>query len=107
MFNDPLLLTDEQGSIRIGKTRVLLELVIRAYDAGSTPEEIAQRFDTLTLADVFAVLAYNLRHRQEVEEYLRRREIEAQEIRKRIEADLPQRLSKEELMARWAARQGQ
>ena len=34
------LYTDEHGAIRIGKTWVLLELVIHAYYQGKTPEGI-------------------------------------------------------------------
>jgi uncharacterized protein (DUF433 family) len=103
---DPLpLRADEHGSIRIGNTRVLLELVIRAYQSGLTAEQIAERFETLELADVHAVLAYYLRHRSEVEGYMQRRQAEAEEIRQRIEAELPRRLTREELLARQSARQ--
>ncbi len=85
---DPLpLRADEHGSIRVGGTRVLLELVVHAYESGATPQQIAERFDTLELADVHAVIAYYLRHRSEVEEYLRRREAEARSLRERIVAD--------------------
>jgi uncharacterized protein (DUF433 family) len=102
---DPLPLTrDEHGSIRIRNTRVLLELVIRAYKDGASAEEIVRRFDTLEIADVHAVLAHYLRHRAEVEEYLGRRDAEAQELRKQIEEAMPPRISREELQARWAAR---
>ena len=104
---DPLpLYADEHGSIRVGHTRVLLELVVRAYQDGATAEQIARRFDTLDLADVHAVIAYYLRHRREVEDYLRRREVEANEIRRRIESEMPRRASREELMDRWSKRQG-
>ena len=36
----------------------------------ATPETIVQRYSTLALADVYAVVTYYLRHRSEVEEYL-------------------------------------
>lgn len=98
---------DEHGSIRVGGTRVLLELVVHAYESGATPQQIAERFDTLELADVHAVIAYYLRHRSEVEEYLRRREAEAEALRGRIEADRPKGVSRDELQARWAARSWQ
>jgi uncharacterized protein (DUF433 family) len=104
---DPLpLRQDEHGSIRVGNTRVLLELVIRAYQGGATAEEIARRFATLELADVHAVLAYYLRHRQEVDEYMARREAEAEELRKRIQVAATPRVTREELQARWDARSG-
>jgi hypothetical protein len=77
---------------------VLVELVIRAFQDGATPEAIAQRYPTATLADIYAVIAYYLRHRQELEAYLAEREQRAQEVRQRIErqqgdlADLRRRI---------------
>jgi hypothetical protein len=65
---------------------VLVELVVRAFQDGATPEAIAQRYPTATLADLYAVIAYYLRHRQELEAYLAEREQRAQEVRQRIES---------------------
>ena len=81
----PPLREDASGALRVGSSRVLIELVIRAFQDGATPEAIAQRYPTATLADVYAVIAYYLRHRQEVEAYLVEREQRAQEVRQRIE----------------------
>jgi uncharacterized protein (DUF433 family) len=77
---------DADGGLRIGNTRVLLELVISAFQEGSTPESLVQRYSTLTLADVYAVIGWYLRHRSEVEEYLAEREQKAAEVRERIES---------------------
>ncbi len=74
------------GAIRVGTTRVLLELLVRAFQDGATPEAIVQRYSTLTLANVYAVIAYYLRHRSEVEEYLARREERAEKVRQRTDA---------------------
>ena len=77
---------------------MLVELVIRAFQDGATPEAIAQRYPTATLADLYAVIAYYLRHRQELEAYLAEREQRAQDVRQRIErqqgdlADLRRRI---------------
>ena len=60
-------------------------MVIRAFQDGATPEAIVQRYSTATLADVYAVIAYYLRHRQELEVYLAEREQRAQDVRQRIE----------------------
>ncbi len=81
----PPLRVDESGAIRVGKTRVLLELVIRAFQDGATPERIVQSYDTLTLADVYAVIGYYLRHRSEIEKYLADRERDAEVIRNQVE----------------------
>lgn len=81
----PPIREDAAGALRVGDSRVLLELVIRAFQDGATPETIVQRYATLLLADVYAVVAYYLQHRSEVDEYLTRRERRADEVRARIE----------------------
>jgi uncharacterized protein (DUF433 family) len=82
----PPLREDASGALRVGASRVLLELVIRAFQDGATPEAIVQRYSTLALPDVYAVIAYYLRHRSEVEGYLARREQKAQEVGQRIDS---------------------
>ncbi len=67
----PLVAAEDGRVIRIAGTRVNLETVLGAYKAGSTPEQIAEDFSAVSLADVYAVIAYYLRHRDEVETYLR------------------------------------
>ena len=97
----PPLREDMDGALRVGSSRVLLELVIRAFQDGATPETIVHRYATLTLADVYAVLAYYLRHRAEVDAYIARREATASEVRRRAEAD---RGDMSEIRARLLAR---
>jgi uncharacterized protein (DUF433 family) len=82
----PPLRVDESGTVRVGKTRVLLVMVIQAYQQGETPEGIIDMYDTLDLADVHAVIAYYLRHKAEVEEYIANYDREAAELGKKIEA---------------------
>jgi len=81
----PPLREDSSGGLRVGESHVLLELVIRAFQDGATPETIVERYATLALGDVYAVIAYYLRHQGEIEEYLARREQKAEEVRQRIE----------------------
>jgi uncharacterized protein (DUF433 family)/predicted nuclease of predicted toxin-antitoxin system len=80
----PPLRQDASGALRIGHSHVLLELVIRAFQDGATPEAIAQRYSTATLADIYAAIAYYLRHREAMEAYLAEREQLAQEVRQRL-----------------------
>ncbi len=75
---------DSSGAIRVGESRVLLELVIRAFQGGATPETIVQRYSPLTLSDVYAVVAYYLRHRNEVESYMAQREAKANEVEEKL-----------------------
>ena len=79
------LRVDETGTVLVGKTRVILELVVHAFQDGATPEQIVQDYDTLNLADVYAVIGYYLRHRDDVDAYLAERERQADELRKEIE----------------------
>ena len=80
---------DETGAIRIGNTRVLLELVIRAFQDGASPESIVQRYSTLSLSDVYTTIGYYLRHQAAVEEYLKDREELAESIQQRLSAVQP------------------
>ena len=82
----PPLRRDASGALRVGRSRVLLELVIHAFQDGATPEVIVQRYPSATLADIYAVIAYYLRHQADIEAYLTERGQRAQEVRQRIES---------------------
>jgi uncharacterized protein (DUF433 family) len=98
------LFEDGQGGLRVIGTRVLLERIVHAFEDGATPEGIVQSYDTLPLADVYAVLTWYLHRKAEVEDYLRKRAEEAEAIRRTIEAKQPDRA---ELRARLLARRTQ
>ena len=80
----PPLRVDEGGAVRVGKSRVSLDLVVEQYENGMSPEDLVRAYDTLDLSDVHAVIAYYLRHRDEVRVYLKRREQEAEALRVKI-----------------------
>src|SRR6202451_2252946 len=93
----PPLRLDQGDVVRIGDSRISLDLVVEQYENGMTPEDMVRAYDTLVLADVHAVIAYYLRHRDEVRAYLKRRAEEAEALRAMIEAERP-RASREELL---------
>jgi hypothetical protein len=96
---------DPPGVFRVGKSRVLLELVIRAFKAGATPEAIVSSYDTLNLADVYAVVSRYLADPAPFEDYLRECDEAAEETRRRIEAiQGPQGNFREVLLARARAK---
>jgi uncharacterized protein (DUF433 family) len=82
----PVLLRDDgHVGLRVGQTRVSFESVWHLHWQGVSPAEILKAFDTLDEADVCAVLAWALRNPEEVDAYLKRRDEEATEIRRKLE----------------------
>jgi uncharacterized protein (DUF433 family) len=71
----------EDGSIRIHGSRMQLYLVIEAWQSGASPEYISnQMYPSLSLADTHAVIAYYLRHKEELAEYFRKQDEEAEKV---------------------------
>jgi uncharacterized protein (DUF433 family) len=68
---------DPDGSLRIGETRVTLDVVIALYNNGSSADDIARKIDVLNPADVHLVIGYYLGHKAEVDAYLASREAHA------------------------------
>ncbi len=106
---EPLTVTvplweDPPGVLRVGKSRVLLELVIAAYQRGETPEGIVESYRTLQLADVYAVISRYLANPAPFDEYLRQCDREAEAVRQKIEASQRPGVSKEELLTRARAK---
>jgi uncharacterized protein (DUF433 family) len=75
----------EDGSIRIGRSRVTLDTVVHAFTSGATAEQIQDDFPSLSLREIYGAIAYYLEHAEQIEEYLRRRDQEAARIRAEIE----------------------
>lgn len=80
------LRTDEQGAICINGTRITLDTVIARYHQGDSPEAIHEGFSAIAVNDIYAIIAYYLAHRDELDVYLKRRDEEAEHIRQAIEA---------------------
>ena len=99
----PLYATDD-GVVRITGTRVSLDTVIGAFQNGCTPEQIVYKYPSLTLADVYAVITYYLRHKQEVEAYLAQQHQETEEIRREVEERFSSHGVRERLLARRSPR---
>jgi len=97
---------DERGTIHISDTRVTLDTLIARYQQGDTPEAIHDGFPTVPLTDIYAVVAYYLAHRDEVDAYLKKRDKEGEHIRQEWEARNPTP-SKAELLARLESRKRQ
>ncbi|MDF5714816.1 MAG: DUF433 domain-containing protein [Rhizonema sp. NSF051] len=73
------------GVVRVGKTRVTLDTVVTAFLEGCTPEEIGEQYPSLQLPDIYLVIGYYLRHRNEVHTYLVERQCQANVIQQEAE----------------------
>ena len=98
----PPLVQWEDGSIRIAGTRMRFNIIITAYKLGKTPEQLTQSFPDLSLEKAYALIAYYLAHRPEVDAWLEQIDREAREAASRYEARWPNTEAKERIKARWA-----
>lgn len=93
---------DAQGTIRVGHSRVTLDTVVEAYRRGERPEEIARRFPAVSLAEVYATIAYYLQHQPALDAYLRAREAAAAPLVAALAADSNPPGTRERLLSRLA-----
>lgn len=101
LTTDPTPLhADEFGVVRVGGTRVTLHSVIGAFLEGATAEEIAARYDVLSLSDVYATIAYYLRHRADIDTYLDAERSAAEEARRKYAKTVEVDVLRERLLAR-------
>lgn len=91
---------DDTGVARIGNTRVTLETVIITFWQGASPEEIAHRYPSLKLAEVYAVISYYLHNRDEVDRYVEQAERESEAVRREYESRFDPTGIRERLLAR-------
>ena len=92
--------TNSYGVVHVSGSRVTLDTIVAAFWQGATAEEIVQQYPPLDLADVYAIIGWYLRHRDEVASYLREREEQAAAIRREVERRFPPHGIRERLLAR-------
>jgi uncharacterized protein (DUF433 family) len=78
----------QDGTIRVGDTRVSLETIIESYLTGDRPEDIHEGFPFIDLADIYAIIAFYLKNKEAVDRYLANQDEESQRILDRI-AEIP------------------
>jgi uncharacterized protein (DUF433 family) len=59
---------------RVAGTRVALDVIMRRFWAGDTPEAMVQSFPVLTLEQVYGAIAYYLHHQEHLDTYLQQAE---------------------------------
>jgi uncharacterized protein (DUF433 family) len=97
----------EDGTIHVADSRVSLDSVVHHFKLGASAEQIAHKFPTLDLADVYATITYYLNHEETIEEYLRQQEAEGDEVQRKIESDPQYKKTTAELRARLRARKSE
>ena len=101
---DVPLREEPAGVFRVGQSRVLLELVLRAFRRGESAEGIVRSYPTLQLADVYTVIGRYLAYPSPFDDYLRLCEEQASSVRSEIEAAQRPPIGKQELLARARAK---
>lgn len=78
----------QDGTIRVKGTRFLIDIIVNAHNRGECPEEIYDSFpsDKYTIADIYLIIAYYLKNKRKIDNYLIKRTEEAGKIRKEIES---------------------
>ncbi len=91
---------DIDGVARVGGTRVTLETIVQAFSEGATAEEIVQQYPSLGLADVYSVIGFYLRKREDVDACMQERATSAAAVRKENESRFDPRGIRARLMNR-------
>jgi uncharacterized protein (DUF433 family) len=95
------LVTGTDGVMRIRAGRAFtLDSVASAFLDGATAEEIAQQYPSASLADVYQVIGYYLRHSTALESYFAERQRQSSETRRTNESRWPPGGIRERLLAR-------
>ena len=82
----PLEVWDD-GSVRVGGTRLTLDAVVESYLAGQSATEIAENYGPTPESVIRGAVAYYSAHMAEVDQYLKRRSAAAAEFWEKRERD--------------------
>jgi uncharacterized protein (DUF433 family) len=96
------LVQEDDGTVHVTGSRVTLDTLVGAFQKGATAEQIQDSYPALSLAQIYAVIAYYLEHQADVKDYLKLRRQEAASIRNEIEEHQDARDFRARLRARRA-----
>ena len=88
-----LIKPTREGLWRVAGTRVSVDSIIHAFWRGSTPEQIVQDYDALSLAQVYGVVHYYVTHRRAVDAYLKAQDRHDKTLRRELGAEHAQFLT--------------
>jgi uncharacterized protein (DUF433 family) len=99
------LTADREGVLYVGDSRVSLHSVVGMFEEGASAEEIALQYDSLRLPDIYAVIAYYLSHKEEINAHFAEEERRSEEACREYEQQFPKSL-REKLLTRGNAPRG-
>ena len=67
----PLRWAEEGMVVRLNNSRISLDIILSYYKQGYTAELIADTYPWLELSDIYLVIAFYLRNKESVRDYLR------------------------------------
>jgi uncharacterized protein (DUF433 family) len=82
---DKYVSKDENGVLRAGGGRVMLDSVVAAFEQGHSPESIRVQYPSLSLEEVYGAITWCLAHPDEVRAYLKRQDDVWQQAQARSE----------------------
>jgi uncharacterized protein (DUF433 family) len=97
----PLTRSDD-GVFRVAGSRVTLDSIVHQFKCGATAEQIQEDFPSVTLSDIYSVIAYYLQHSRAVEDYLGEQACAAGDLRREVENRLEMGELRERLRQRRA-----
>ncbi|MYC37524.1 MAG: DUF433 domain-containing protein [Chloroflexi bacterium] len=57
--------------VRLNNSRIALDIIVSRYRRGYTPEMIVDNYPWLELSDIYLIIAFYLRNKESVRDYLR------------------------------------
>jgi uncharacterized protein (DUF433 family) len=84
--DDVPLVQWEDGSIRVQGTRLLLAMIVTAFQQGDTPEEINDSFPSASVTQIKAVIDWYLNNQSDADAYLEEEEAEGERLRLEIQS---------------------
>jgi len=96
-------LTEMHGVLRVGGTRLTLDLLVHAYQDGLTAEEIHIQYPSVSLSDIYSTILLYINCKTDVDAYLASRECE----RREAEVEIRKRYGKPNLRERLLGRKGE
>ena len=94
------LTQDKAGVLRVTGSRVTLDSIVRQFKNGASAEQIQEDFPSVTLRDIYSVIAHYLQHSGAVEDYLREQAQAADQTRREVESGMDSSNLRERLRRR-------